>query len=144
MQGNGSIDLAVFDTKTIADQGFNLDILDIRSGRPSGFWIRILGMDSQAVQDHMTRYQDEITARMRANARTISTPEEIEAKTLERLVIATTGWSDNAVFDGEPFLFSRENARKLYTNPRVPHIREQVERGIAARANFLRVNGTGS
>lgn len=144
MQGNGSIDLSMFDTKTVADQGYDLDIVDIRTGRPSGFRIRILGMDSKAVQDHMTAYQEEITERLKANSRSSSTPEEIEAKTLERLLIATTGWSENAVFDGQPFPFSRENAKKLYTDPRVPNIREQVERGIVNRVNFLRVNGTSS
>lgn len=137
MQGNGSIDLSVFDTKTGADKGFDLDINDIRTGKPSGFRIRILGMDSQIVQDHIQRYQEEVSARLIADSRARSTPEEIEAKTLERLVIATTGWTEGATFDGESFPFSSENARKLYTNPRVPHIREQVERGISARANFL-------
>jgi len=144
MQGNGSIDLAMFDTKTVADLGFDLDINDIRTGAPSGFRIRVLGIDSQPMQDQMQRYQDQIMERLKQNARSSSTPEEIEAKSLERLLIATVGWSENTMLDGQPFPFSRDNAKKLYTDPRVPHIREQVERGIVNRVNFLRANGSGS
>jgi hypothetical protein len=144
MQGNGSIDLAIFDTKTRADKGYDLDILDVKTGEPTGFRIRILGMDSAAVQEHLRAHQERVLEQLRDHRRKARSQAEIEDEAIERLVIATAGWSENARFDGEPFPFSRENARRLYSDPRVPAIREQVERGITNRALFSPGNGTSS
>jgi hypothetical protein len=134
MQG---IDLAVFDTKTEADKGFKLDILDIRTGEPSGFWIQILGVDSEVMQQRIRDEADLIADAMKRDLRTSETPEGSRSRRIERLVLATINWSENAKILGESFPFSRENARKLYSDPRFPTIREQVERGIQNRLNFL-------
>jgi hypothetical protein len=144
MQGNGKIDLSIFDTKTEADRGYKLDITDIRTGQPSGFWVRILGIDSEAIQAQMRQYRERVLEGLRRDARTTKTQDEIEAEALERLVVATTGWAEGATIDGQAFPFSRENAQKLYTDPRFPHVREQVERGIQNRVNFLRAPASSS
>lgn len=144
MNGNGSIDLSVFDTKTQADQGVELDILHIKTGKPIGFRIRVLGEDSALMRAHVRAYREQVLEQAREQMRGSRTHEDIENEALERLVLATVGWTEGATFFGEAFPFSRENARRLYTDPRIPEIREQVERGMAKRANFLPANGTGS
>jgi hypothetical protein len=144
MNGNGSIDLSVFDTKTQADQGIELEILHIKTGKPTGFRIRVLGEDSAVMQERVRAYREQVLESSRVAMRGTRTHEDIESEGIERLVIATVGWTEGATFFGEAFPFSRENARKLYTDPRIPEIREQVERGMAKRANFLPANGTGS
>jgi hypothetical protein len=144
MQGNGAVDLSIFDTKTLADQGFDLDIADIRTGQPSGFRVRILGVDSEVMQQRIRDEAERIAEAMKRDQRLNETPEESRARRIERLVLATVGWSDNAVILGEAFPFSADNARRLYTDPRFPHIREQVERGIQNRVNFLRAPASSS
>jgi hypothetical protein len=140
----GSIDLAIFDTKTQADKGFELDILHVKTREPTGFRIRILGMDSATMQDFTRELEEQALEHLRNDQRRARSTAEIEETALQRIIAATTGWTEGALFFGEVFPFSRENARKLYTDPRVPEIREQVERGIRNRANFLPGNGTSS
>lgn len=137
MQGNGGTDLAIFDTKTQADKGFKLDILDVRTGEPSGFWITVLGVDSELMQARIREEAERMADAMKRDFVASETAEASRARRIERLVLATVGWAENAKIAGEPFPFSTENARRLYSDPRFPAIREQVERGIQNRANFL-------
>ncbi len=91
MQGNGVIDLAIFDTKTQADRGFDLDILHIKTREPTGFQIRILGMDSAVMREHQREMQDLMVDAMRNETRKSLTNEEVEARSLQRLVVDDPG-----------------------------------------------------
>lgn len=52
------------------------------------------------------------------------------------------GWLEPGGTSEEPAPFSAENAAKLYGNPGVRWLREQVDEFIAARANFMKASPT--
>ena len=63
------------------------------------------------------------------------TAAEQERNTVNALARATIGWSDNWVWGGEPFKYSAENCRKLYSER--SWARSQVDEFIANRARFF-------
>ncbi|MBM2293743.1 hypothetical protein JQX09_17580 [Sulfitobacter pseudonitzschiae] len=91
--------------------------------------ITLLGADSpafkRAVQDIQAANQK------RKNV----SPAEQERNTVNALARATVGWSDNWTWDGQPFPYSPENCRRLYSER--PWTRTQVDEFIADRANFF-------
>jgi predicted glycosyltransferase len=66
------------------------------------------------------------------------TPEQLEAEALDLLVACTLSWKHIAIDGSETF--SPTTARKLYEE--YPWIREQAERFIGDRANFLPASKT--
>ena len=71
-----------------------------------------------------------------AQGRKKFTMAEQERNAVNILARATTGWSDNWVWGGEPFEFSAENCRKLYADR--PWARSQVDEFIADRSRFFK------
>ena len=132
---------SAFDTKAAAERGFEFQLSDMH-GRPAPIWIRVLGADSD--QYHSTlRAQDrkrvDKLARGRRNA--IPSIEELLDDTIERLAAVTIAWRTKEgvsvkMPDGQPFpAFSKQAAKDIYT--RYAEIREQVDRAVMERANFL-------
>jgi hypothetical protein len=105
----------------------------VDEGGQHGF-IMLLGPDSaparkakrQSTQNALSRRNRDLDA------------DELEAQTTEYLVAITTGWH-LVNFEGKKidYEFSPSNARKLYSNPQMAWIREDVDRASANRANFL-------
>ena len=60
---------------------------------------------------------------------------EQERNTINALARITIGWSKNWTWDGKPFEFSAENARRLYAER--PWVRGQVDEFIADRSAFF-------
>lgn len=91
--------------------------------------IQLLGVDSatfkRAVQD----------INVAGNGRKKVSPAEQERQTVNALARATIGWSNNWVWSGEPFKFSPENCRKLYSDR--AWLRVQVDEFIADRTRFF-------
>lgn len=58
-----------------------------------------------------------------------SDPEEEEEQLTDSLVVCTLSWR-NLELDGQPYEFSAENARKLYTDPRLAWVRRQVRAAL--------------
>lgn len=143
MQGNG-LDLSALDVKTGAEQGFKLELHHPTSGAPLGFWVLILGADSDAYQEQMREFRRRSMERLKRDQRAKLSDEEAEEQSLEVLVAVTRGWSENMKLDGALLPFSAENARKLYADKRLPWIPEQIYRGLHDRGNFLPGNGTSS
>jgi hypothetical protein len=92
-------------------------------------WIELHSVDSDIGRKHQRMVTKKRLSMRRAGR---LTPEELEAEQTELLVALTTGW-DLVVTDLE---FSQANARELYSNPRTPHIREQIDDFVSDRANF--------
>lgn len=65
------------------------------------------------------------------------TQEEIESEEIDLIAGCTLGWTGLS-FNGEAFAFSPENARTLYRD--LPWLREQVDKFVAERANFLKAS----
>jgi hypothetical protein len=61
--------------------------------------------------------------------------EDLESEALDLLTALTIGWNGISA-NKEPFPFSVENARKLYE--RLPWLREEVDRFVGNRANFMK------
>jgi hypothetical protein len=60
---------------------------------------------------------------------------ELDAEALDLLTALTLGWNGISS-NKEPYPFSQENARKLYE--RLPWLREEVDRFVGNRANFMK------
>lgn len=104
-----------------------------RNGEGHAAWIDLYSGDSDIARKHrrgVTR------KRLAMRGRGKVAPEEIEAEDNELLAALTAGW--DLVITDVPF--TAENARDLYSNPRVPHIREQVEEFVFDRANFSKAS----
>ncbi len=91
--------------------------------------IRLLGVDSAVFKKAVQDINHTVSGRKRISA------AEGERRTTDALVSATVSWSDNWVWDGEPFKFSTENCTKLYTER--AWLRIQVDEFIADRSRFF-------
>jgi len=141
MQGNG-LDLAALDTKKGAEEGFQLELRHPTTKKPLGIWIHVLGSDSDAYRAHMDEVERQISKAVIDERRTDFTHEEKQAREIEHLIAVTRGWSDNITLDGAKLSFSQDAARKLYA--RFRWIREQLDKAVHDRANFLPSPGGGS
>ena len=94
--------------------------------------ITLLGADSPTFKRAVTDIQQASSKRKR------HTPAEQERNVVNALARATVGWSDNFEWDGEPFPFTAENCRRLYTER--AWVRSQVDEFMADRSNFLKAD----
>lgn len=69
--------------------------------------------------------------------------QALDADDTDELVACTVGWTIKTL-DGRPFLFSEENARKLWTDKGFSYWREPAIRFILADGNFLAEGSTSS
>lgn len=123
-----------FDTKTRANKGVEMELNDIRTGKPAGAFITLLGKDSdefRAVKDERSRM---IAERVSTGDRTEFTLEEGDVMACEMLARCTVAWRELENKDGQ-IAFSTEAAKALYLQ--YPAIREQANVFIADRANFV-------
>jgi hypothetical protein len=133
---NGGGKFAAFEIEV--DQPARLKLLDkkrqpYRGNNGSEAWIELHSADSEIARKHRRAVQRK---RLAMRGRGKLTPEELEAEDNELFVALTTGW-DLVITDVQ---FSQENARELYANKNVPHIREQIEEFVYDRENFSRAS----
>jgi hypothetical protein len=127
---------AAFDTKTVADEGFEFQLMDAND-RPTPIWITVHGADSDAYERAQREQRRKFEKRaMRAGRLTL---EDLPDAQYELLAAVTIGWrvpSGQLLPDGKPFpAFSKAAAKDLYA--RYPVIRQQVDLAMKDRANFL-------
>lgn len=129
---------AAFDTKSQAAQGFEFQLEDV-NGRPVPVWWTVYGFDSDQYQNALRAQQRRRLDRAARGRRQQLTPEDLEVDSIELLVAATGSFRASPgvkMPDGQPFPeFSKAAAKDILT--RYPVIREQVDRALADRANFL-------
>lgn len=101
---------------------------DEEPGRP--MTITGYGSDSNVYR----RIQADMVRKQKGKRNQKLQPEEIQDAVTEQLASVITGWTEFEK-DGEPFLFSKENAIDLLTEYK--WIREQWAEFINDRANFL-------
>lgn len=137
MQQEKDGDLSIFDTKTGADHGFDLVLLDPR-GVPTRVVFTLFGFDSQVYQDALMEQRRQRFRELQKPRPREMTPEELDAVTVGLLAVATKGWSPNPLkLNGEVYEFNLEAAKRLYANPSLRPIREQVSEAIGDRTNVL-------
>ena len=128
------MDITSFDTRTRANEGVEIELLSLKTGRGSGSFIKVIGTDSDKFIDLSTQ-----RARAMSELMAQSPNGEIDRKdmvrfTVDLLVGCTLGWR-GLESDGKPLEFSPANARMLYES--FPAIRQQINEATAERKNFL-------
>lgn len=128
------MDLSKLDTVAAADKGATMTVRhpvtgdDLTEG-DKPMTLTLIGADSGAFKRAVADSIKTAKPGKQANL------ADVERNTIDILVRVTTGLSDNWKWDGKPFPFSADNVRRLYTER--PWIREQVDKFIADRSNFL-------
>lgn len=135
--------------------GFNLDSLDtvaacnkpveieIKSvtGQPTGFFISVLGKDSDTYRNLVRGMADESLKRQ-AMGKNDASLDKIEQRNLDALVAVTTSWrlgdSNIVPLGDEELAFSPANVRKVYE--RLLPVREQVAEAVNDLENFIRAS----
>jgi hypothetical protein len=96
--------------------------------------------DSEIARKHQRNIQ---RRRLAMRGRMKITPEELEAEAVDILAALTVDWHlvdlKGRVIDLE---FSQEHARRLYANPAVSWLREQLDESTSDRANFSKGSST--
>lgn len=115
--------LAELYTTDLHEDGAEVEIVD-GSGEKTGLFLKVMGIDSSVFRSHTKKQQ-------RAYIDALRTGEEFddEKYTIEALVSATIGWR------GTDEKFSKELCEELYL--KAPYIKDQVDRFMADRANFI-------
>jgi hypothetical protein len=127
------VELTQFDTRESAERGFEMQLINPRTGEKIEAWITVRGADSNAYRERQRVQQKERIERAARVQRVAVTPEELEESALELLAAATVGWR-GINLDGEALGFSFDAAVKLYR--RFRWIAELVDRAINDRGNF--------
>ena len=136
------MDLAELDTKQGSDEGREMILLHPATNLPvlqdddkTPVTIKLAGIDSQRYRDVQREISD---ARIKSTRRTPLTTEELENDGIRILVACTMG-SDGVIVSGETVDLSvPEQAWRFYR--RFTWARDQVDRYIAQRANFLKAS----
>lgn len=151
-----TINLANLDLAEAGEVIFDLEILHPKTDEPTGMFVQIVGMHSEAVRDIVRRNTNEILKRdfeaQRKGGSKPPTMEESDRRGADVLAAGTVGWftkeistkpgEADKIVQGLPFgetrlQFSRSEAVKLYTNPGYEWLRKQVDKGIGDAGNFL-------
>jgi len=134
MQQPETLDLGTLDFQSTANDGARLELRHPTTNAPTGAWLQLLGIDSDAYRAAQRAQQRDRLKQIARNRRLGITPEEIESEALAMLVVATVGMGGFSK-DGAALQFSADTARALYK--RHNWIREQADEFINDRANFL-------
>lgn len=138
-------------TEIIADQGFEVAILNPKTQLPTGVYITIYGVDSEVFQNTQNKQQN----RRLQSKRIMLTAEEQKAQTADLLAACTKSWRTVEVKEengekcevsrdeieiepGQWFPCTTDNARMLYRKRGFAFVREQIDREMGDRANFLK------
>lgn len=129
------------DSRTLANEGIDVDIMHPVTGVPTGFYITVLGRDSDVYQKLEAKQQQQRLARMaRLGKLPPRTNEEMKESALELIAACTKGWGMRPDEDGNPRTFepafNPDEALHMYRT--TPEIREQVEAAIVDRARFIK------
>lgn len=126
-----------FDTVALANSGARLEVegpdgVVLRDAEGNAKMVIILlGADSEQFRKAQNRNLNKRLAKRNVKM----TAEELEAETVDLLAGVTVGWEGFLGTDEQPIPCNRQNAVALYT--KYPFIREQADRFINERGNFL-------
>lgn len=131
-------DLNALDTVAACNRPFEVEIMSV-GGSPTGFFISVLGKDGDVYRGRVRTMADEALRQQATGKRAAETLAQLEAKNIDALVAATTGWrfgdGNTVPLDGEQLEFNAGNARRIYE--RLLPVREQVSEAINNLENFM-------
>lgn len=136
------MDLKAYDTLTGSEAGAFIEPHNLE-GKKMGLRIKVAGPDSRRynlLKDEVQRAMYKSIADA-ANGLDVKDAKETEAEKEARFYAGLTlGWEpvdehDPVVWDGKPFPFTEDNARKLYVYS--PIILNQVKVFVENRRNFM-------
>src|SRR3990167_4014457 len=112
----------------------------LRDAAGAEAYIEMHSGDSEVARKHQ---RNVARRRIAMRGRGKITPEELEAEGVELLVALTVGWRLVALDGGALDVpFTQDNARDLFSSPRMTWLREQVEEAVGDRENFRQASST--
>lgn len=141
MQVEKITDLSTLDTVKKSNAGFEVPIYNPGTNEDIGFFITVLGKDSDEFQKVSRAQQKKRMDKMsKGGFRNANVPiESIEADGVQLLAAVTKSWrhGDKPTFtlDGQELACTKENAVIVFE--RFPWIKEQVDAAVGDRANFI-------
>ncbi|MGV8954611.1 MAG: hypothetical protein ACOH2M_26170 [Cypionkella sp.] len=99
--------------------------------------VDIVGQDSEQYRARARFIQNSRLKTLRKGGDLVS--EETEIQDIGTVAACITGWK-HIMLDGKVLEFNKANARVLLT--RLPWLREDIDRAIVDRANFLKASST--
>lgn len=131
-------DIADYEDVTQAD----ITIKDPATGAPTAITFTLAG------PEHPKRKKIDMDRQRRMRAQLQKTgklqfqdPEEDEQDETDSLVACTLGWT-GLTLNGHPLVFSADNARQIYTDPKRRWLRAQVVAALAEREAFIKRSAT--
>lgn len=115
------------------------DLLLDNDGEAIG--ITLTGMDGDIFREAMLKQRREWLKKSKSS-RLSPADADFEVETVETLARCTLGWSGIGLGSEQSLEFTFENVLRVYSDPDVRWLREQVDLFIADRANFLQASAT--
>lgn len=107
------------------------------NGEETGIVLHLTGHDTKVFRDKARSFAKGMVGK-KANEIDLDKAEEQDAELTAACVVGWEGLEDD---EGQPLLYSPEQALKLIKDPGLGFVRQQVERYIADRRNFFRPAG---
>lgn len=103
-----------------------------------GMSITLLGQDSSTYRKIMLKRQQAALNRMSKGKKADAlNAEKLAEDSIDDLVAMTIGWAGFDDEKGAPILFSAEEVRKVYSDPELGWLIDQVREFVGDRANFF-------
>jgi hypothetical protein len=120
-------------TQDAHEEGAECNIIDPSTGKPTDFFIKVLGVDSLEFQKAQRKLRNQ-AVQAYSDKKAITEEQEIESE-IKHLVSVTIGWR-GLESEGKEKKFSSEACKELYTKS--PGLRSQVDRFVSDRTNFTK------
>jgi hypothetical protein len=135
-------DIASLDTRSRSEEGVPMTLVHPKTRGPvpradgSTVNITLLGRCSDTYREKQRELAEKAAEKASRGIR--RSREEIEQDDIELLVACTRDWSIDSM-DGQPFPFSKDNARRLWGDTRFLWLRDQAVAHVQTDGNFLPV-----
>ena len=136
------LDLSTLDVVAAADTAVRTELEHPSTGEVMrdadgvAYYVEHFGEDSTAVRAVDRRHQNQRAERLRKNRDLQLDQDTLERESVERLVAATHTWYLPPM-RGETLECTPENARRLYGNPGMAWIPEQIGKAMKDRRRFF-------
>lgn len=135
-----SADLSILDTVAACNKPAEFEIVHPVNRTGLGIFWSVVGKDSDIYRGRIRAMADENLRRANAGLPGDTSISKLEAKNIETLVAATTGWRSDkgpgvVVLNGADLKFSTDNVRQVLTS--FPSLREQVQEAVNDMGKFI-------
>ena len=122
--------MSKFVSREDANRGFEFQVID-DAGDKVDWFISVVGADADVYRAKQNEQRRRNIANVNRTKSLMQTMANVDSDAIELIVVATTGWRGKEAMAE----FSLKEAERIYTE--FPQIREQADRAISERANFL-------